>query len=54
LRAAEPDVRYTLFLPDGTPARGTAHVAMKNPSKTSSTKGTADSSGEKDGDGDDS
>lgn len=49
---AEPDVRYTLFLPDGTPARGTAHVAMKNSGKTASKKSATDSSSDKDSDGD--
>ncbi len=31
-----PDVKYTLFLPDGTPVRDTVHVTMKQPSKTTS------------------
>ena len=45
-------VKYTLFLPAGTPTRATVHVAMKqsgNPSDTTQT----DSSSDGDADGDD-
>ena len=49
---ADENVRYTMFLPDGTPSRSTAHVAVKNPSKASPRKNTTDSSSDGDGDGD--
>lgn len=45
-----PDVKYTLFLPDGTPVRDTVHVKMKQASKSSSK--TSDDSSTSDSDPD--
>lgn len=45
-------LKYSLFLPDGTPTRTGAHVAMKQAGKASDTT-QSDSSGDGDADGDD-
>jgi hypothetical protein len=53
LLVALVDVRYTLFLPDGTPTRATAHVAMKNHSALVTKNSSRDDGDDSDGDGGD-
>ena len=43
-------LKYTLFLPDGTPTRATVHIAMKQPGNASDTS-QSDSSSDEDTDG---